>query len=75
MSLTGRERRIKPDAIYFMTDGEFDQSIADIIIRRNKERPMPVHCITFVSREGESVMRRIARETGGTYTHIERAGG
>ncbi|MFI4872787.1 MAG: hypothetical protein ACIARQ_13310, partial [Phycisphaerales bacterium JB061] len=67
--------RPRPDAIYFMTDGEFDESIADIIIRRNKERPMPVHCITFVSREGESVMRRIARETGGTYTHIARPGG
>jgi len=67
--------RPRPDAIYFMTDGEFNESIADIIIRRNKERPLPIHCITFVSREGETVMRRIARETGGTYTHIEKAAG
>ncbi len=66
--------RPRPDAIYFMTDGEFNESIADIIIRRNKERPLPVHCITFVSRDGETVMRRIARETGGTYTHIEKVG-
>jgi len=67
--------RPRPDAIYFMTDGEFNESIADIIIRRNKERPIPIHCITFASREGETVMRRIARETGGTYTHIAKAGG
>ncbi len=67
--------RPRPDAIYFMTDGEFNESVADIIIRRNKERPLPIHCITFVSREGETVMRRIARETGGTYTHIEKAAG
>lgn len=69
------EIRPRPDAIYFMTDGEFDQSIADIIIRRNQERPLPIHCITFMSREGEGVMRRIARETGGTYTHIDKASG
>jgi len=67
--------RPRPDAIYFMTDGEFEQSVADIIIRRNQERPMPIHCITFMSREGEAVMRRIARETGGTYTHIDKASG
>lgn len=67
--------RPRPDAIYFMTDGEFDESIADIIIRRNMERPLPIHCITFVSRDGETVMRRIARETGGTYTHIAKVDG
>lgn len=67
--------RPRPDAIYFMTDGEFDESIADIIIRRNLERPLPIHCITFMSREGEAVMRRIARETSGTYTHIAKVGG
>lgn len=67
--------RPRPDAVYFMTDGEFDESIADIIIRRTMERPLPIHCITFMSREGEAVMRRIARETGGTYTHIAKVGG
>lgn len=65
--------RPRPDAIYFMTDGEFNESIADIIIRRNNEKPLPIHCITFVSQEGEAVMRRIARETSGTYTHIDKA--
>lgn len=64
--------RPRPDAIYFMTDGEFDEGIADIIIRRNRDRPVPVHCITFMTRTAEPIMRRIASETGGTYTHISR---
>ncbi|GAB5495328.1 MAG: hypothetical protein Phyf2KO_04080 [Phycisphaerales bacterium] len=66
------EIRPRPDAIYFMTDGEFDESLADLIIRRNQDRPIPVHCITFMTRSAEPVMRRIASETGGTYTHISR---
>ena len=64
--------RPRPDAIYFMTDGEFDEGIADIIIRRNKDRPVPVHCITFMTRSAEPVMKQIANSTGGTYTHISR---
>lgn len=64
--------RPRPDAIYFMTDGEFDDGVPDIIIRRNQDRPVPVHCITFMTRSAEPVMRRIASETGGTYTHISR---
>lgn len=67
--------RPRPDAIYFMTDGVFEDSIAEIIIRRNKERPIPIHCITFATRQGEAVMRRISNETDGTYTHIPKAGG
>ena len=64
--------RPRPDAIYFMTDGEFDEGIADIIIRRNQDRPIPVHCITFMTRSAEPIMKRIANSTGGTYTHISR---
>jgi hypothetical protein len=61
-----------PDAIYFMTDGEFNPDVADLIAMRNKgSKKVPIHCITFVNRESEELMRRIASESGGTYTHIE----
>ncbi|MEL6497854.1 MAG: vWA domain-containing protein [Planctomycetota bacterium] len=66
--------RIRPraDAIYFMTDGRFANGEADVdtILALNRERPTPVHCITFVTREGEASMRRIAEATGGSYTHV-----
>lgn len=60
-----------PDAVYFMTDGEFNPDDADAILALVRRRNIPVHCITFRSREGEAVMRRIAAATRGTYTHVE----
>ena len=64
--------RPRPDAIYFMTDGRFDEADADMIKIRNAEgRRVPIHCITFGDRAAEALMRRIARESGGSYTHIE----
>ncbi len=60
-----------PDAIYFMTDGEFSEEEVEVILGTFGRRNIPIHCITFRSREGEAVMRRIAVATRGTYTHIE----
>jgi hypothetical protein len=60
-----------PDAIYFMTDGEFSEDEVERILGTFGRRNIPIHCITFRSREGEAVMRRIAVATRGTYTHIE----
>jgi hypothetical protein len=60
-----------PDAIYFMTDGEFDPNVAMIIQMKNVgSRKIPIHCITLVERTGEETMRKIASDSGGTYTHI-----
>lgn len=67
--------RPKPDAIYFMTDGEFNEEYALQIARFNAEWRIPIHCITFVSREGEKTMRKIAADSGGTYTHVAGPGG
>ncbi|MBX3389761.1 MAG: VWA domain-containing protein [Phycisphaeraceae bacterium] len=64
--------RPRPDAIYFMTDGEFDASVADEIARMNSPR-IPIHCIAFMSRESELQMRRIATQSRGTYTFISGA--
>lgn len=61
-----------PDAIYFMTDGEFDPSVADLIAMRNQgSKKIPIHCLTFVNQEAEEVMRKIASTSSGTYAHIE----
>jgi len=64
-------KRPRPDAIYFMTDGEFDSEIAVEIMRLNSEVRIPIHCITFVNRDAEELMRRIASHSDGTYTHVE----
>lgn len=62
----------RPDAIYFMTDGQFDPSVADTIEFLNRTgKKVPVHCITFGDRSAEELMRRIASQSGGTYKHVE----
>lgn len=62
--------RPRPDAIYFMTDGEFPPDVLVDITALNKDLGIPVHCIAFVSRQSESLMREIARITDGSYTYI-----
>lgn len=63
--------RPQPDAIYFMTDGVFDPAVAFRVAQRNVgSRKIPIHCITLVEKSGEEVMRKIAAESGGTYTHV-----
>ncbi len=60
-----------PDAIYFMTDGEFDPTVALRIQAINVgSRKIPIHCITLVEKTGEEVMRKIATDSGGTYAHV-----
>lgn len=61
-----------PDAIYFMTDGQFDPEVADQIAIRNRgAKKVPIHCITFVDDSAEELMRRIAGQSGGSYTHVK----
>ena len=62
--------RPPPDAIYFMTDGEFSDEVAGEIAMLNAEYKVPIHCIAFVSRESEILMRTIAQQSGGSYTFV-----
>lgn len=62
--------RPRPDAIYFMTDGEFNPEYADEIARLNRETKIPIHCIAYMSPGAEPIMQKIARESGGTYRYV-----
>jgi hypothetical protein len=62
--------RPRPDAIYFMTDGEFDVDAPRQIAILNGNLRIPIHTICFDSREGEALMQKIATESGGTYTFV-----
>lgn len=63
-------QRPKPDAIYFLTDGEFAPTVAAEIAGLNGEFDVPIHCIAFGTRDAEPVMKRIAEQSGGTYTYV-----
>ena len=62
-----------------MTDGEVNdpQALAAVIRQLNKGDRIPVHCILFgdagspdARQRVESMMRNIARQSGGRFTHI-----
>lgn len=67
----------RPDAVYFMTDGVFSKEIEEELPgyieqkNRGEDARIAVHCITFADRGSEKLMRRIARQSGGSYTHVE----
>lgn len=66
-----------PDAVYFMTDGEFDPDVPRAVRALNGRPRVPVHCIMFgeignaQSRsEVEDMLRRISRDSGGRFKHV-----
>lgn len=63
--------RPRPDAIYFMTDGDFSEADADAIIAMYRTFKAPVHCICLGFQGGEPRMKKIARATKGTYTFVK----
>ncbi|MEZ6233460.1 MAG: hypothetical protein R3B68_04655 [Phycisphaerales bacterium] len=67
-------QRPRPDAIYFLTDGEFGPEVAAEIAGLNAQADVPIHCIAFGTREAEPLMRRIAQQSGGTYTFVALGG-
>jgi hypothetical protein len=62
--------RPRPDAIYFMTDGDFSDEDADAIIDMYKVYKSPVHTICLGYQGGEPHMKKIARATKGPYTFV-----
>jgi len=67
--------RPRPDAIYFMTDGLFDASVVENLRGELRGgRNVPIHCISFIDRSSEALMRRIAQMSDGSYTHVDGTG-
>lgn len=63
--------RPRPDAIYFMTDGEFDEGVVGrVAAMQALGRRVPVHCIAVENRAAEPLMRRIAADSGGSFTFV-----
>jgi hypothetical protein len=63
--------RMKPDAIYLLTDGEFDTGVIEkVIAAQPQSKKIPIHTIAFESQAGEATLQTISRVTGGTYRHV-----
>jgi hypothetical protein len=65
-----RAFELKPDAIYLLTDGEFDRQISDLVKRVNAGGKVKVYTIGFLYRIGEEVLKQIAADNGGQYKFV-----
>ncbi len=70
--------RPPPDAIYFMTDGDFPASVPESIEQLNRRSRIPIHCIMFGEFSSSSdrddverMMRKIASDSGGSFARVE----
>lgn len=64
---------LKPDAIYFLSDGKFDPSTITQVRAKNRPRQghrIPIHSIAFVNRESQRLMRSIAVSSGGEFRFV-----
>jgi len=62
--------KFSPDAIFFMTDGEFETDTVRQV-RINNRYSVPIHCICFDSTVGEDLLKRIAGDSKGTYRYVD----
>jgi hypothetical protein len=62
----------RPDAVFFMTDGQFDDEVVDEVAQLNRMggRRVPIHTISFMDTSAEALMRKIASDSGGRYRHV-----
>jgi hypothetical protein len=66
-----------PDAIYFLSDGQFDPNTIQEMRLRNrpnirlKTRQIPIHTIAFYDRFAAGLMRAIARNSGGEFKFVQ----
>ncbi len=64
---------VLPDVIFFMTDGIIAETAltADEVASMNRgSKRVVIHTIAFGDQGSEELLRRIARESGGTYRYI-----
>lgn len=68
---------LRPDAVYFLSDGQFDPSAIRVLRYHNQSnrrlgrRRIPIHTIAFVDRSTQGLMRTIARDSGGEYRFVK----
>ena len=61
--------RLKPDKIYFLTDGDFSYRSVRSVREANRFH-IPIHTIGFGGQQGEKNLMEIARDSQGTYQFI-----
>lgn len=62
---------LKPDAIYLLTDGDFNPAVVERLAHAQPQtKKIPIHTICFESLSGAPVMEAIAKQTNGSYLYV-----
>lgn len=65
----------RPDAIFFLTDGEIAGFTAEDVVQLNSRgRRVVINTIAFGGRKGEELLRSIADGSGGVYRYVPTGG-
>ena len=65
-----RAFELKPDTIYLLTDGEFQNDIPLLIEKLNRAGKVTINTICFVYSNGEPMLKEIARGNNGAYKYV-----
>jgi hypothetical protein len=63
---------MRPQLIYFLTDGHFDPRLADVVQQLNRQRKVHINTLAFVNHEAsyEDQLQNLAKKNGGVYKFI-----
>jgi hypothetical protein len=61
---------VGPDAIYLLTDGEFDRAVVDQVKQANPAGKVSVHTIAFLYEAGVKVLKEIAAQNRGNFKFV-----
>jgi len=63
---------MKPDLIYFLSDGKFGDGLIDRINKLNKDKSVHINTIAFVTEEPDykAQLQQLAKDNGGSYKFI-----
>ena len=64
--------QMAPDAIFLLTDGEFSEGDISSRMRSMNPNRIPVNTVALVNRTAESVLKKVAKVTGGDYRYVAR---
>lgn len=60
---------LQPDAIYLLSDGQFEAGIVDDVSRHNHGRVV-ISTIAFMNKIGEPLLKQLAHKNGGAYRFV-----
>ncbi len=61
--------KLRPEVIYFLTDGRFHYSVVKSVTNANRDR-VTINTICFGDDEGEKMLKELASGNGGVYKYI-----